>query len=324
MQVNTSGFRNSRNPVIKFLADNIGMLAGLIAMCIIFAICNPLFFSPGNFINVLRQISINAIVAFGMTYAILISGIDLSVGAIMAVSGCLTVLLVVGGIPIPIAIIAGLVIGSIMGCINGVITAKGQMPAFIVTLAMMTIGRGTAYLMTGGKPTRIDVDAFTEIGNGYLGPIPIPVIIMIVCLLIMTLILNYSIFGKHVYAIGGNREAARFSGIKIDKIEIIIYTLSGLMAAVAGVIVAARLSSAQPTAGEGQELDAIAAVVLGGTSFSGGYGKMGGTIIGALIIGVLSNGLNMLHVNPFWQPVVKGIVIIIAVFFDTLKKRNAK
>ncbi|MGI5849282.1 MAG: ABC transporter permease [Christensenellales bacterium] len=318
----SKGVAFSRNPIVKFVKTNLAMLIGLIVMYIIFAVCNDKFFTVSNFINVLRQISINSIVAFGMTYAILITGIDLSVGSIMAVTGCLSVLMIVNGISIPIAFAAALVLGIIIGFINGFIIAKGQMPAFIVTLAMLTIARGSAYLMTGGKPTRISLPAFENIGNGYLGPIPIPVIITIICLILASLLLNRTIFGRNVYAIGGNREAAKFSGINIDKVEIAVYAISGFLASLAGVIVAARLSSAQPTAGEGQELDAIAAVVLGGTSFSGGYGKIGGTMIGALIIGFLSNGLNMIQVNFYWQLVVKGIVILAAVYFDTFKKRN--
>ncbi|MCB6365412.1 ribose ABC transporter permease [Intestinibacillus massiliensis] len=305
---------------IQYLRENSGILIALLVLCVIFTINSPAFLTRVNMINVLRQISMNAIVAFGMTLVILLGGIDLSVGSIIAVSGCSSVILIVNGCPLWLGVLVGLAVGALFGFITGTIVAMAKLPPFIVTLAMMTIGRGIAYIFTGGKPTRFDAEAFNQIGNGYVGIIPIPVIIMLVTMVLCSVLLNKTMFGRHVYGVGGNRQAAKFSGIKIAKVEIAVYTICGLLAAVSGIIMASRLSGAQPTAGDGQELDAIAAVVLGGTSMSGGVGRIGGTIIGALIIGVLNNGMNLMHLSYYWQLVVKGLIILFAVYVDALKK----
>ena len=318
------GIAFKKTAIGKYLISNSGILVGLVVIILFFTIATDKFFTDTNIINVLRQISVNAIVAFGMTYVILIGGIDLSVGSIMAVTGCLGVIMCVAGVPVIIAMLVAVILGIIIGFINGFVISKMKLPAFIATLAMMTIASGTAKLITGGKPTRFENEFFEAIGNGYLGPIPIPVIIMAIVFIIMAIILNKSKFGRFVYAVGGNRQAAEFSGIKITRVEIKVYTLSGLLAGLAGVITASRMSSGQPTAGEGQELDAIAAVVLGGTSFVGGEGHIGGTIIGALIIGILNNGLNLIQVSSYWQLVVKGVVIILAVYVDMIRKGREK
>lgn len=323
-QISYNKFDFKDNVIIMYFKNNSGMLIGLVVLCILFSFTSNNFLTSNNIINIFRQISINAIIAFGMTLTILICGIDLSVGSIVAASGCFSVSLLVNDVPLFLAIIVGIAMGAAFGFANGIIISKGGIPPFIVTLAMMTIARGTAYVYTGGKPTRFDDLSFSNIGNGYVGPIPIPVIIMLICLVLIATLLNRTVFGKYVYAIGGNREAAKYSGIKIEKIETIVYTICGMLSGLAGIILAARMSSGQPIAGEGFELDAIAAVVLGGTSFSGGYGKVGGTIIGALVIGVLNNGLNLAHVSFYYQLIVKGIVIIIAVYADMVKKKNNK
>lgn len=309
-------------PVVQYVVNHLGILIGFIVLCLFFAVSTDTFLTGSNILTVLRQISINAIIAFGMTLVILIRGIDLSVGSIVAVTGTLTVGLLVQGFGLPAALLAGVLSGAVFGFLNGFITAKGKIPSFIVTLAMMTIARGIAYIYTDGRPLRYDDSpVFNAIGNGYVGPIPVPIVIMLICLAAISILLNRTKFGRHVYAVGGNPEAAKFSGIPIKKIEIVVFTISGVLSALSGIILAARLNSGQPIAGQGFELDAIAAVVLGGTSFAGGIGRVGGTMIGALIIGVLSNGLNLLHVSFYYQLLIKGIVIIAAVYFDMMKKK---
>ncbi|MCM3118079.1 ribose ABC transporter permease [Neobacillus sp. MER 74] len=310
-------------PMMNFVLSNSGILIALISLIVFFAITTSTFMTPSNLLNVLRQISINAIIAFGMTFTILITGIDLSVGSVLAASQVITIGLLFMGVPIVPALFGGILIGAVLGFINGFVITKGKIPPFIVTLSMMIMARGLSYVLTGGRPMSFNNDVLSFIGNGYIGPIPVPVIIMILCLIITSFVLNKTRFGRHVYAIGGNREAARFSGIHISKIEIIVYTISGVLAGLSGVILAARMSSAQPTSGNGFELDAIAAVVLGGTSFSGGIGKIGGVFIGALIIGVLNNGLNLLHVSSYWQMIIKGLVIVTAVYVDSVKKKKS-
>jgi len=308
--------------VIRYASQNAGILIGFVALCLFFALTTDTFLTSGNILTVLRQISINAIIAFGMTLVILIRGIDLSVGSIVAVTGTITVGLLVEGFGLPAALIAGMASGALIGFLNGFITAYGKIPSFIVTLAMMTIARGVAYVYTDGRPLRYDDSpVFNAIGNGYIGPIPVPILLMLICLIAISVLLNRTKFGRHVYAVGGNPEAARFAGINIRKIEMIVFTIAGAFSALSGIILAARLNSGQPIAGQGFELDAIAAVVLGGTSFAGGIGRVGGTIIGALIIGVLSNGLNLLHVSFYYQLLIKGAVIIAAVYFDMMKKK---
>ncbi|MGO4269200.1 ABC transporter permease [Paenibacillus sp. TAF58] len=309
-------------PGVHYVVSNSGILIALVSLIVFFALTTSTFLSTSNVLNVLRQISINAIIAFGMTFTILINGIDLSVGSILAVSQVITIGLLFMGVPIVPALIVGLLIGAVLGLINGFVITKGKIPPFIVTLSMMIMARGFAYVLTGGRPMSFNNEILSFIGNGYIGPIPVPIIIMVICLIITSFILNKTKFGRHVYAVGGNREAARFSGIQISKIEMIVYTISGLLAGLSGVILAARMSSAQPTSGSGFELDAIAAVVLGGTSFSGGIGKIGGVFIGALIIGVLNNGLNLMHVSSYWQMIIKGLVIVTAVYVDSLKKKK--
>lgn len=317
------GLRMEDNFFWRYIKGNFGILVAFLLLSIFFAMSSPAFFTNSNILNVLRQVSINTIISCGMTYVILLGGIDLSVGALMGVSGCLCVWLAVSGVPIALSIIGGVLASLIFGITNGLIIAKAKLPPFIVTLAMMEIGRGTAYIFTGGRPTRYDMPFFDAIGNGYIGVIPVPVVIMIVIVGITSIILSTTKLGRHIYGVGGNREAARFSGIKINGVEIKVYAISGLLAGVAGIIMASRLVGAQPTAGAGYELDAIAAVVLGGTSMTGGMGSVGGTVIGAMIIGILNNGLNLLQVPSYWQKICKGLIIIIAVYIDSVKNNKS-
>jgi ribose transport system permease protein len=287
------------------------------------ALVSPVFPTPSNLLNVALQSSINALLAFGMTFVILTAGIDLSVGSLLALSGALAGGLMVGGeLPWPLAALVGLGAGTLLGAVNGVAITTFRIPPFIATLAMLSIGRGLTQLYTSGRPfTGLD-PAFTELGQGQIGPVPIPVLVMLVVVVAGWIVLRFTVFGRHVYAIGSNPEAARLAGVPVAGVLVAVYAISGLLAALGGLVITARLSSAQPTAGLGFELDAIAAVVVGGMSLSGGEGSIIRSLIGALIIGVLNNGLNLLNVDPFVQPVVKGLVILVAVGLDRLKTRT--
>ena len=294
---------------------------GLILLIIVVSILNPSFLDLSNLLNLLRQISINGLIAFGMTFIILTGGIDLSVGSILALSSAFIALMITSGVDPIIALIIGVLIGFVLGAVNGLLVTKGNMAPFIATLATMTIFRGLTLVITDGNPiTNLgDSYLFQLFGKGYFIGIPVPAVTMIIVFVILLILLQKTTFGRHTYAIGGNEVAAKISGIKVNKIKILIYGISGLMSALAGGILTSRLNSAQPTAGTSYELDAIAAVVLGGTSLTGGKGRIVGTLIGVLIIGVLNNGLNLLGVSSFYQQVVKGVVILIAVLIDRKK-----
>lgn len=294
---------------------------GLILLIIVVSILNPSFLDLSNLLNLLRQISINGLIAFSMTFIILTGGIDLSVGSILALSSAFIALMITSGVDPIIALIIGVLIGFVLGAVNGLLVTKGNMAPFIATLATMTIFRGLTLVITDGNPiTNLgDSYLFQLFGKGYFIGIPVPAVTMIIVFVILLIILQKTTFGRHTYAIGGNEVAAKISGIKVNKIKILIYGISGLMSALAGGILTSRLNSAQPTAGTSYELDAIAAVVLGGTSLTGGKGRIVGTLIGVLIIGVLNNGLNLLGVSSFYQQVVKGVVILIAVLIDRKK-----
>lgn len=321
---NTNIVFNLSIGIKNFVQENLGIMIGLIVLCVIISVVNSSFLTTNNILNVLRQTSTNLYLALAMTMVIILGGIDLSVGSIIAVVGVVaTSSISLLGFPIYIGIILGVLVGVLFGALNGYIVATTVIPPFIVTLATMNIARGAAYVLSDGKPIRVMDFSFNSIGSGYIGGIlPTPVLFLLIILIICYLIMNKTKLGRYMYAVGGNPEAAKFSGINIKKVQLFAYTFSGLMAAVAGIVLASRMFSGQPTAGEGAELDAIAAVVLGGTSMTGGKGKIGGTVIGALIIGVLSNGLNLMGISSFWQYIVKGIVILVAVYIDVLKKRN--
>jgi ribose transport system permease protein len=329
MQANTSINRSSllenrpARGIVQFVKNNGGILVGLMGMCVALSMLSPAFLTKDNILNIMRQVTTNANLAFAMTLIIIICGIDLSTGSILAVSGTLTAgLIASSNMPVYLAVLIGLTTGTLLGCFNGVVIARTGIPPFIVTLAMMQIARGAAYVYTGGMPVRTLNPEFNIIGSGYLGPIPLPVIYTTIVFIAIVILLNRTQFGRHVYAVGGNRDAARFSGINIQRIEIISYTLMGFLSALSGIVLCARMYSGQPTLGQGFEMDAIAAAILGGTSFSGGIGTMGGTLIGVFVIGVLNNGLNLLNVNSFWQLIIKGTVILLAVYVDMMKKRK--
>ena len=299
-----------------------GMLPVLILICILFAVLTPNFLTENNIINVVRQASINIVLAAGMTFVILTGGIDLSVGSVLGLTAVIAV--VVSLVPsfswaaIPAALLAGLVIGVL----TGMIVAYLGLPPFIVTLGTYTAIRGAAYLAAGGTTVINSQINFAWIGNGYLGPVPWLVIIALITIAVSAFILHGTVLGVHVYAVGGNAQAARLTGIPVPFVLIFVYGVSGLLSGLGGAMSASRLYSAQGQLGIGYELDAIAAVILGGTSFSGGIGNVFGTLVGALIIAVLNNGLTLLNVSFYWQLVIKGAVIVLAVTLDKLRTRG--
>ncbi len=301
----------------------LGTLAGLFGLCLLLWILTPHFLTVSNLLNVLEQTSINAIVAVGMTYVIISGGIDLSVGSLLALAGVVLATLLHAGIPIPVAIAAALGVGALFGSLSGIAITFGRLPPFIATLGMMSIARGCALLFTEGRPVSGFGPEFRAIATARIAGIPSPVFVTTAVYVIGHLVLSETRFGRYVYALGGNEEATRLSGVNVRLHKTAVYAVSGLTSAVAAVLLTARLNSAQPIAGIMYELDAIAAVVIGGTSLLGGDGGLGGTLIGALIMGVLRNGLNLLSVSSFMQQVVIGLVIVFAVLIDTaLKSRK--
>lgn len=296
-------------------------LIALLVLILVVSFLSPNFFTPDNLLNILRQTSVNAIIAVGMTLVILTAGIDLSVGSILALTGALAATMVAADLPVIIAIPAALLAGAALGGISGAIIAKGKVQAFIATLVTMTALRGFTMVFTDGRPIStgfsVNSDAFAVLGTGYWLGIPVPIWIMALVFALAWYLLNHTRLGRYIYALGGNESATRLSGINVDRVKIAVYTLCGALSALAGLIVTSRLSSAQPTAGMGYELDAIAAVVVGGTSLMGGKGRIMGTLIGALIIGFLNNALNLLDVSSYYQMIAKAAVILLAVMVDT-------
>ena len=316
-----------KNGVVKYFKDNIGIIIALVAMFIfltVFPTTRSTFLTPKNMFNILRQYASNLFLATGMTMVIILGGIDLSVGSVIALSGVVAAGCVVNfGLPEAVGFIAAIAVGAAVGLFNGFIICKTDIPPFIVTLASMNITKGIALVLTGGAPIRCMTDAFKFPGAGYVGPVPTPVILMFIIFILAALMINKTQLGRHIYAVGGNVQAAKFSGISVQKVKFIVYAYTGVMAGIAGVVIASRLYSGQPTAGDGAEMDAIASVVVGGTSMSGGSGRIGGTLIGVLIIGVLNNGLNLMGVDSNFQYIVKGLVILLAVYVDFLRNKKA-
>lgn len=310
------------SPVVQYFKGTFGILIGLLVLIVLLSFASDRFLSIDNFLNILRATTINATLAFGVSAALILGGVDLSVGSVVTTCGIFSVLLLNWGVPVFAAILGGILLGTCFGLVNGMIIANTGIHPFVVTLAMQMIVRGLAYIISGGVSVSTTDAAFSFIGNGYLGPIPFVIILLLIIMVIDSSILNRTRFGRRVYATGANRNAAIFSGINIKQIQIGVYAISGTMSALAGIILASRMYSGQPTAGVGYEGDAIAAAVLGGVSFSGGIGTIGGVLIGAILIGVLNNGMNLLQLSYNWQQVVKGLVIILAVYIDILKKRK--
>ncbi|WP_144378056.1 ABC transporter permease [Mesorhizobium amorphae] len=297
-----------------------GIIISLAMLCVVFSVMSPRFLAFNNFMNIMQQVAVIAVAAYGMTYVILLGDIDLSIGSIIAVSGMVAAQAFAMGFGFVPAVALTLAAGALMGALNGALSAKLMLPSFIVTVATMGIYRGMVSLPTNGAPAMIENDTWLAIGGESFLGIPIIIWIMAVLFVVNHIILSKTIFGRQVYLTGGNREAAIYSGIRVDRIKIIVFTISGIMAAISGMLLSSRLSSAQTNAGTGYELDAIAAVVLGGTSLAGGVGTIVGTILGALIIGVINNGMNMLSVPYFYQLIVKGAVILVAVWLDVRSK----
>lgn len=308
-------------PMLKRFASRNGALIGLIVLCIILSLATPAFLTGSNIINVGIQAATVAILAFGQTFVIVAAGIDLSVGAVAAISSMfIAYSSAVMGLNPVLSIVLGLVTGALFGFLSGVANAFLKLPSFIATLAMMSVARGLTLVISDGRPiaTSPVVNFF---GSTVLG-IPMPIVMMIIMGVIAAVILNFTTIGRSMYAVGGNMEASRLSGIRIHKTQIMVFVLSGIFSAVAGLVIAGRLYSAQPQAATGYEMDAIASVVIGGASLSGGKGKISGTFVGAILLAVIRNGLNILNVSSFWQQVVIGLVIAFAVSFDTLRRKE--
>lgn len=297
---------------LRELLQRFGLIISFLLLCAVLALLSDRFLTVNNAVNVLRQSTINGIIAVGMTFVILTAGIDLSVGATLALSTVVTANLLQQDVPVLLAVLIGLALGAALGFVNGLIITKTRVPPFVATLGMMTVARGLALTYTQGRPITGLPDAFRFIGTGSLGPIPMPIVIAGLTFLVGWVVLNRTKMGEYIYAIGNNPVAARYAGIATDSYVTFVYVLAGLLSALAGMILVARLNSAQPTAAIGYEFDAIAAVVVGGTSFAGGEGSLGGTLLGVLVIAVINNGLNLLNVSSFYQPVVTGIVIALA------------
>lgn len=312
------------NPRVRANLSKYQSVIGLVLFSIVISFLSDRFMTGSNIFNILRQTSYNAVIAVGMTFVILTGGIDLSVGSTFAFSGAIAAFLIGSGYPPIVAVVAALLVGVLIGMSTGFIISKGRLQPFIVTLAMMTIFRGATLVFTDGKPIsagyELNAEKFSAIGNGYTFGVPNPILIMILVVGVGYFILKHTTIGRYVYAIGGNEDATKLSGVNVHRVKLFVYGVSGMLAALSGVIITARLASAQPTAGSGYELDAIAAVVLGGTSLAGGVGSVFGTIVGALIIGILNNALNLLNVSPYYQLLAKGIVILVAVLLDQKEK----
>lgn len=307
------------NLIIKYKSALI-----LLLLCVVVSILTPKFLNWNNIMNIARQTTINGIIAIGMACVILTGGIDLSVGSVLAFSTMVAGLLVNAGCPGWIAGIFGVLLGGAIGTVNGTLISTMNLPPFIVTLASMSVFRGFTMLASGGMPVGMK-NSISFFGAGYVLGIPFPVIVLAIIAVVMLFILNKTRFGRHVYALGGNELTARLCGIKVNKTKILVYAISGMLAAISGLIIAARLNSAQPDAGTSYEMDAIAAAVIGGCSMSqGGVGTIGGVVVGAFIIGVLNNALNLLNVSPFWQTAVKGFVILAAIIIDRMTVRAKK
>ena len=302
----------------------LGTLAGLLTLCVILWAATPHFLTVSNLLNVLEQTALNAVVAVGMTFVIISGGIDLSVGSVLALAGICLALALEAGVPAPAAIAIALAVGVACGLVNGLLITLGRLPPFIATLGMMSVARGVALLLAEGRPISGFSEGFRALATERILTIPSPVLITIVIYAVAHFVLTRTVFGRTTYAIGGNEEAARLSGVQVRFHKTAVYGVAGLTSAAAAVVLTARLNSAQPTAGTMYELDAIAATVIGGSSLLGGEGAVSGTLIGALIMGVLRNGLNLLNVSSFLQQVVIGVVIIGAVLVDMSLKRRRR
>ena len=301
-----------------------GIVIAFVVLCIGLSLANENFMTWGNWVNVLRQTSINGVLAIGMTFVILTKGIDLSVGSLLAFSGMVAGSLVSGegAQPVWVALAAGLAAGMLLGTLNGAIVARLSVAPFVVTLGMLSVARGLTFIFNDGMPIANLSPQFRFLGQGMVAGIPVPVIVLAITFAVFWFILNYTTFGRYVYAVGGNEKSAKTSGIRTRLVVFSVYAISGFLSALAGLILTARTTSALPQAGVAYELDAIAAVVIGGTSLNGGVGTLTGTLVGALIIGVINNGLDLLGVSSYYQQVIKGTIIVTAVLIDVSRKKH--
>jgi putative xylitol transport system permease protein len=313
----------SARSLLNLLSDY-GIVVAFVVLCAALSLSNENFMTWGNWVNVLRQTSINGLLAIGMTFVILTGGIDLSVGSLLAVSAMVTGSLVTGEHPASLwlAIPAGLLAGAFLGAVNGLVVARLAVPPFVMTLGMLSVARGLTFIYNDGMPIANLSPEFRFLGQGMLGGLPVPVLVLAITFLLFWFILNYTTFGRYIYAVGGNLKSAKTSGVQTRLVLFSAYVISGLLAALAGLILTARTTSALPQAGVAYELDAIAAVVIGGTSLNGGVGKLTGTLIGALIIGVINNGLDLMGVSSYYQQVIKGAIIVAAVLIDVSRKKQ--
>lgn len=316
----------STTPVARFdrrvILQRFGLLFSFLLLALALSLLSNRFLQPANLVNILRQASINGIIAVGMTLVILTGGIDLSVGSILALSAVIGADLMKKGTAVPLAVPAALAIGLALGMINGLIITRGKIPPFIATLGMLTVARGLTLMYTQGQPVTGLPEAFRFIGAGSIGPIPMPIVVAGLTFLIGYVLLTRTRFGEYIYLLGDNPTAARLAGVPTDRMTVLVYAVSGLCAALAGLVLVARLDSAQPVLGQGYELDAIAAVVVGGTSFSGGEGTLTGTLLGVLLIETLNNGINLLNIPAAWGSVVKGVVIALALLLYKFVNRK--
>ena len=316
----------STTPVARFdrrvILQRFGLLFSFLLLALALSLLSNRFLQPANLVNILRQASINGIVAVGMTLVILTGGIDLSVGSVLALSAIVGADLMKKGTAVPLAVPVALAIGLALGMINGFIITRGKIPPFIATLGMLTVARGLTLMYTQGQPVTGLPEAFRFIGAGSIGPVPMPIVVAGLTFLLGHLLLTRTRFGEYIYLLGDNPRAARLAGVPTDRMTVMVYALSGLCAALAGLVLIARLDSAQPVLGQGYELDAIAAVVVGGTSFSGGEGTLTGTLLGVLLIETLNNGINLLNIPAEWGLVVKGVVIALALLLYKFVNRK--
>lgn len=305
---------------LTYILRRYGLLVAFAVIIIALSIACPAFLTRANLLNIVRQSSIHGVMAIGMTFVILTGGIDLSVGSVLALTGIFCAYLEHKGQPVELIVIGTMGLGALTGLINGVIITKGRVTPLVATLGMMSVARGLAHIFTGGQPVSGFGGRFSYIGEGEPLGVPVPILIFLLAVLVAAVVLRRTRLGRYIYAIGGNDEAARFSGINVDRFKIAAYAIAGLTAALGSVILTARLNAAESIAGQGYELDVIASVVIGGTSLMGGRGSIWGTLLGALLIGTINNGMNLLLIPAYWQLVAKGAIIVCAALIDRLRE----
>ncbi|MGX7000823.1 ABC transporter permease [Caballeronia sp. KNU42] len=305
------------------LFKSYGIVAAFVVLCVFLSFANEFFLTWGNWTNIIRQTAINGILAIGVTFVILTKGIDLSVGAVMALAGAVGASLATTSHPhgIWLVLLAGCMVGVVLGGLNGLAVAKLSLPPFVVTLGMLSVARGMTYIFTDGQPIPDLSDSLLWLGSGNLLGVPVPILLLVIVFGVCWFVLRHTVFGRHIYAVGGSEKSATTSGVKVPRVILLAYVVSGFMAALAGLVLTARTTAALPQAGIAYELDAIAAVVIGGTSLSGGRGSLLGTLFGALIIGTINNGLDLMGVSSYYQQVVKGLIIVGAVMLDASRRK---